>query len=61
MQSILSVRTIARLLGDGLLHFSNKDTVIVSKDGWATSLCVVVEGRMQTADCPEQDNRDSGS
>ncbi len=41
-----------------MLDFSNKDAVIVSKDGCATSLCVVVEGRMLTADCPEQENRD---
>src|SRR5258706_13117971 len=36
--------------------FSNKDTVVISGGG----LCVGVEGRMLTADCPEQENRDSG-
>jgi hypothetical protein len=41
---MLSVRTIARLRGDGVLHFSNKDAVIVNKNRWPTSLCVVMEG-----------------
>jgi hypothetical protein len=60
MQSILGVKTIARRRGDGVPQFSNNDTVIVSKDGLAIWLCIVVEGCMQTTGCPEPHNRGSG-
>jgi hypothetical protein len=44
-------------------HFSAADyssSTKVKRNGCLLTT-VVVEGRMQTADCPEQENRDSGS